>query len=64
MLVFCFGITRSGSTLAFEPIKGMLESIGHPQERLPDGPVNAQKRMNFIEPVDERRIDLLLSTIG
>jgi len=64
MLVLCYGIPKSGSTLAFELVKGVLESVGHRQERLPDGPVNRHRRMNFLEPVDESRVKTLIAAIG
>ncbi len=64
MLILCYGIMKSGSTLAFELVKGMLENVGHPQTRLPDGPVDAARRQNYISSLDEDRIDALLAAIG
>jgi DNA-binding MarR family transcriptional regulator len=64
MLILCYGITKSGSTLAFELIKGMLESAGHPQIRLPDGPVRPEQIVNFVEPVDRDTLQQLLAAIG
>ena len=64
MLVLCYGITKSGSTLAFELIKGMLESAGHPQQRLPDEVVNPGHNVNYIQPLTQQRIDNLISAIG
>ncbi len=34
MIIISFGIVRSGSTLAFEMAKAVLELTGHPQQRL------------------------------
>lgn len=64
MLVLCYGLTKSGSTLAFELIKGLLESAGHPQHRLPDGPVNAGARINYVQPLTRKRLDEVLSAVG
>ncbi|HKO18626.1 MAG TPA: sulfotransferase domain-containing protein [Acidobacteriaceae bacterium] len=64
MLILCYGITKSGSTLAFELIKGMLETAGHPQLRLPDGVVRPEQIVNFIEPVDQEGLQRLLAAIG
>jgi len=64
MLILCYGITKSGSTLAFELVKGMLESAGHPQERLPDEAVNPGHRVNYIQPLDRRRLNVLLAAVG
>jgi hypothetical protein len=64
MLVLCYGITKSGSTLTFELVKGMLESAGHPQVRLPDHAVNPGHRVNYIQPITNRRLDDLCTTVG
>lgn len=64
MLILCYGITKSGSTLTFELIKGMLASAGHVQERLPDGPVNPGHRVNYVQPLDRKRLNQLLAAVG
>lgn len=64
MLVLCYGITKSGSTLTFELVKGMLENAGHPQVRLPDNVVNSGHRVNYIQPITHRRLDDLCAAIG
>jgi hypothetical protein len=64
MLVLCYGITKSGSTLTFELIKGMLESVGQVQVRLPDGPVNPGHRVNYVQPIDRRRLNQILAAVG
>jgi len=64
MLILCYGITKSGSTLTFELVKGMLESAGHAQERLPDGVVNPGHRVNYVQPLDRKRLKELLSAVG
>jgi len=64
MLILCYGITKSGSTLAFELVKGMLESVGQSQARLPDGPIDAGRRINYIEEFDDAKLDELLDAIG
>lgn len=63
MLILCYGITKSGSTLAFELIKGMLETVGHPQIRLPDDVVRPEQIVNFVEPVDRESLQKLLAAI-
>jgi hypothetical protein len=65
MLILCYGITKSGSTLAFELVKGMLASAGHVQERLPNGVVEPTPRINFISGIITReRLRALIDTIG
>src|SRR6476661_3839031 len=64
MLVLCYGITKSGSTLTFELIKGVLETSGNPQQRLPDGPVNPDHRINYVQPLNRKRLKELVSAVG
>ncbi len=64
MLILCYGITKSGSTLAFELVKGILESAGHPQPRLSDDVVNPGHGVNYIQPLDRRRMNQLIEAVG
>jgi len=64
MLVLCYGITKSGSTLAFEMVKAVLESAGYAQTRLPRTIVASKHAINYVEPLDRERIETLLSVIG
>jgi len=64
MLILCYGITKSGSTLAFELIKGILESAGHAQPRLSDDVVNPGHGVNYIQPLDRRRMNRLIEAVG
>ncbi len=64
MLILCYGMAKGGSTLTFELVKGMLESAGHAQVRLPDGPVEAGHPINYIESIDAERAEALLSAAG
>jgi len=64
MLILCYGITKSGSTLAFELVKGILESAGHPQLRLSEDVINPGHRINYIQPLDRRRLNRLIEAIG
>jgi len=60
MLVLCYGITKSGSTLAFELVKGILESVGHRQTRLPDVLVTPDHSVNFVQQIDRDKLEPLL----
>ena len=64
MLVLCYGMAKGGSTLTFELVKGMLESAGHTQVRLPDGPVDPEHPVNYIEAIDAERAEALLRAVG
>lgn len=47
MIVVSFGVPKSGSTLAFEMAKAILEFDGHPQVRLSDELLQADLTYNF-----------------
>jgi hypothetical protein len=64
MLVLCYGLTKSGSTLAFELIKGLLEAAGHKQDKLPDGPVNPGHHINYVKPLTRNRLTEILAAVG
>jgi hypothetical protein len=55
MLVLCYGIPKSGSTLAYEMVRGILLSAGYPQERLevPQANLKPNKRgKNYMRAVN------------
>jgi len=64
MLIFCYGQTKSGTTLAFELIKSVLDSAGHKQHKLLGEPVDARSSINYIEALTRKKLNDLLSTIG
>lgn len=65
MIVVSYGIMKSGSTLAFEMAKAVLELNGFPQSRLSDDLVTAGHRGNFVGSwSDERLTDLIAATSG
>jgi len=60
MIVLSYGITKSGSTLAFELCKALLEARGHRQRRLPDHTVAPRHSVNFmVRPTPARLLALL-----
>ncbi|MGO1120657.1 hypothetical protein ACTL6U_18260 [Rhodovibrionaceae bacterium A322] len=64
MLLISYGITKSGSTLAFELSKAILDQAGHKQLRLDDAFVTAGHKVNFIDSVSEEKIENLIREIG
>lgn len=64
MLILCYGITKSGSTLGFELIKAMLKTAGFEQTRLPDGVVKPGHRVNYVEKLDSDATERLRAAIG
>ena len=65
MLVICYGIAKSGSTLAFELVRGVLASAGHDQRKLKGAPgLKPGARGNHLETVSKDDIGALIETIG
>jgi hypothetical protein len=64
MIVLCYGMTRSGSTLAFELCKAVLAQRGYEQRPLPEGAVEGGRRINFINKVSIRDLRRLLKEVS
>ncbi len=65
MIVISFGLTSSGSTLAFEMAKAILELHRHPQLRLTDDLVTEGQNVNFVNGwTDDRLSRLIDCTVG
>ena len=65
MLVICYGIAKSGSTLAFELVKGVLESAGHSQKKLKGAPgIKPRGRGNHMESVEKADLAALIDAVG
>lgn len=58
-LIFSYGMTKTGSTLAFELTRAALTLAGHRQERLSLDAVMDRKKINFVQHVDAKRADAL-----
>ena len=64
MLVICYGMAKSGSTLAFELVRGILMSAGHSQTRVSCSGVSSTARGNFMKTADRASIENLLDYTG
>ena len=64
MLVICYGMAKSGSTLAFEVVRGVLMSAGHNQGRVSSSGVSPTARRNFMKTADRASIEALLEYTG
>jgi Sulfotransferase domain len=63
MIVTCYGITKSGSTLAFELACKALANVGHPQTRLADELVDAGHNINFLSELPVHRLQNLITAV-
>lgn len=52
-IYFSYGITKSGSTLAFQMASLCLEKAGFPQPKLPPPAIEEVRRINFVDNLDE-----------
>ncbi len=69
MLVLCYGIQKYGSTLAFELVKGVLQTAGFAQlflrnERFKPGEAIPRSARNYIEGITREKIEQLATEIG
>jgi len=64
MVVISYGITKSGSTLAFELAKGVLSVAGFRQRRLCDSLVEPGHKVNFINDLSSQRIIKILAHLN
>ncbi|WP_157802008.1 hypothetical protein [Brevirhabdus pacifica] len=59
-LYICFGMAKSGSTLAFELTSAILQAGGVPQPRLGDGAVAPGARINFRQAITNAHLRQML----
>jgi len=65
MLVLCYGMQKSGSTLAFEMARGVLRSAGFEQPFVyNDLRDPAEARRNYIDAITKDKVSTLIETIG
>ena len=69
MLIISYGIPKSGSTLAYELVRGMLANAGFAQEFARDGEATATPprrgaKRNFVPRLTREKIEELVETIG
>lgn len=59
LLYFSYGMTKTGSTLAFQLVRSALDLCGFPQDRVPLDVVNPVLRRNFVNHISERQFEEL-----
>lgn len=57
--VFSYGMTKSGSTFAFELARSALELSGYPQPLLPEAATGTKRKINFAGHLNDENIDAL-----
>jgi hypothetical protein len=64
MIVLSYGMTKSGSTLAFELCKSILQQNGYEQRRLPDWVVVPSHHINFITDLSVDSLQRLMQEVS
>ncbi len=59
LLYFSYGMTKTGSTLAFQLVRSALDLCGFPQDRVPLDVVNPVLRRNFVNHITPQQMDAL-----
>jgi len=59
LLYFSYGMTKTGSTLAFELVRSALDLCGFPQDRVPLDVVRPGAKHNFVNHISEQQLDAL-----
>lgn len=62
-VVFSYGMTKSGSTLAFELARSALELSGFPQPLLPEEATGTTRKINFAGHLDDGNVAALSETL-
>lgn len=62
-IIFSYGMTKCGSTLAFELARTALELSGFPQPLMPIEAIGENKRINFTRHLSEKQIEYLEYTV-
>ena len=57
LLYFSYGMTKTGSTLAFQLVRTALELCGFPQDRVPLDVVNPVLTRNFVNHISDRQME-------
>ncbi|PIB24574.1 hypothetical protein BFP76_05120 [Amylibacter kogurei] len=61
--VFCYGMTKCGSTLAFETTRSALELSGFPQPRLSESALGISRKINFCQHLNSNNINALKNEV-
>jgi hypothetical protein len=64
MIVLSYGMTKSGSTLAFELCKSVLQQKGFEQRRLPDQVVTPWHHINFITDLGAASLERAMAEVS
>lgn len=59
LLYFSYGMTKTGSTLAFQMVRSALDLCGYPQDRLELDVVQDHSEVNFVNHISSRQLDQL-----
>ena len=61
LLYFSYGMTKTGSTLAFQMVRSALDLCGYPQDRVDLDVVDSNLRQNFVNHISDQQLEQLKS---
>jgi hypothetical protein len=64
MLVICYGMAKSGSTLTFEMVKGVLNGAGHDQKKVQSSGLKPKGGGNYIAELTRESVLDIIESIG
>jgi sulfotransferase family protein len=64
MILISYGVMKSGSTLAYEMARAVLELAGHPQDALPDDVVSPGQDINLVMGWSDDGLERLIDASG
>jgi hypothetical protein len=64
MLVICYGMAKTGSTLAFELTKGVLSSAGHDQGKVKSYGLRKRRSGNYVAELTQAAVVDIVDAIG
>lgn len=59
LLYFSYGMTKTGSTLAFQLVRSAFDLCGFPQDRVPLDVVRSELRRNFVDHITSEQLNAL-----
>lgn len=64
MLVICYGMAKSGSTLTYEMVRGVLAGAGYDQTRVKSPALRRKRKGNYFAELERESLTELIDTIG
>ncbi len=64
LLYFSYGMTKTGSTLAFQILRSALDLCGFPQDQLSSSAIKQSSTINFVNHISEAQMDEIKAEVA